>query len=219
MSDDEVVSYGDRIGILAEQDPTSPVLLVAIDGSETVVTWPELHRRSTQIACALHARGAGPGTRVAVGLRNSPEFVMTVLAGVEARRHPRAGALGPPRLGSERVLDVIDGVSVGADDLPWLQATADDDATPLPSVASPQTNGICSSGSTGSPKVILMDKPGVFDEMVGMPFCGVVGTGGAPAGRARDGADVPHQQRLRHALQPARRRTSGAPPAGRRRAG
>ena len=37
-------------------------------------------------------------------------------------------------------------------------------------MVSPQTNGICSSGSTGAPKVILMDKPGVFDEMVGMPF-------------------------------------------------
>ena len=34
----------------------------------------------------------------------------------------------------------------------------------------PMTNGICSSGSTGSPKVILMAKPGVFDDMTGMPF-------------------------------------------------
>ena len=73
MSDDEVVSYGDRIGILAEQDPTSPVLLVAaIDGSETVVTWPELHRRSTQIARALHARGAGPGTASRSGCATRP---------------------------------------------------------------------------------------------------------------------------------------------------
>ena len=32
------------------------------------------------------------------------------------------------------------------------------------------TNGICSSGSTGAVKVILMDKPGVFDDMTGMPF-------------------------------------------------
>lgn len=81
MSDDEPVSYGDRIAALAEQDPTSPVLRVAaIDGRETVVTWPELHRRSTQIARALQRRGGAPGTRVAVGLRNSPEFVMTVLA-------------------------------------------------------------------------------------------------------------------------------------------
>ncbi len=171
MSDDEIVSYGDRIAILAEQDPTSPVLRVAaVDGTETVVTWRELHRRSTQIARALRARGAGPGTRVAVGLRNSPEFVMTVLAAWKLGGIPVPVRWDLPDWERERVLEVIDGVSVGADDLPWLEATADDDATPLPSVVSPQTNGICSSGSTGSPKVILMDKPGVFDEMVGMPF-------------------------------------------------
>ena len=171
MNDERVVSYGDRIGALAEQDPTSPVLRVAaVDGRETVVTWPELHRRSTQIARALQQRGAAPGTRIAVGLRNSPEFVMTVLAAWKLGAIPVPVRWDLPDWERERVLEVIDGVSVGADDLPWLQASADDDATPLPSVVSPQTNGICSSGSTGAPKVILMDKPGVFDEMVGMPF-------------------------------------------------
>jgi bile acid-coenzyme A ligase len=171
MTDDEVVGYGDRIAALAEQDPTSAVLrVVAVDGAETVVTGPELHRRSTQIARALQARGTERGTRVAVGLRNSPEFVMTVLAAWKLGATPVPVRWDLPDWERERVLAVIDGVSVGADDLPWLAATADDDATPLPSVISPQTNGICSSGSTGSPKVILMDKPGVFDEMVGMPF-------------------------------------------------
>src|SRR4029079_8500001 len=99
-SADEVVSYGDRIAALAEQDPTSPVLRVAaIDGRETVVTWPELHHPSTQIARALRARGAGPGSRVAVGLRNSPEFVMTVLAGWEVGAIPLPGRWGLPRTG------------------------------------------------------------------------------------------------------------------------
>jgi bile acid-coenzyme A ligase len=138
-----MVGYGDRIGILAEQDPTSSVLRVAaIDGTETVVTWPELHRRSSQIAHALQARGAGPGTRVAVGLRNSPEFVMTVLAAWKLGAIPVPVRWDLPDWERERVLEVIDGVSVGSDDLPWLEATADDDATPLPSVVSPQTNGI-----------------------------------------------------------------------------
>ena len=118
MSDDEPVSYGDRIGALAEQDPTSPVLRVAaIDGRETVVTWPELHRRSTQIARALQARGAARGTRVAVGLRNSPEFVMTVLAAWKLGAIPVPVRWDLPDWERERVLEVIDGVSVGADDL------------------------------------------------------------------------------------------------------
>jgi bile acid-coenzyme A ligase len=171
VSADDVVGFGDRIAMLAEQDPTSPVLRVAaVDGTESVVTWPELHRRSNQIARALQARGAGRGTRVAVGLRNSPEFVMIVLAAWKLGAIPVPVRWDLPDWERERVLEVIDGVAVGSDDLPWLEATADDDATPLPSVISPQTNGICSSGSTGAPKVILMDKPGVFDDMTGVPF-------------------------------------------------
>lgn len=171
MIDGEVVNYGDRVALLADADPTSPVLrVVAIDGTETVVTWPELHRRSTQIARALMARGAGPGTRVAVGLRNSPEFVMCVLAAWKVGSIPVPVRWDLPDWERGRVLEVIDGVSIAADDLPWLRATADDDATPLPPALSPQTNGICSSGSTGAPKVILMDKPAAYDDMVGMPF-------------------------------------------------
>ena len=76
-------SFAERIAQLAESDGTSPVLrVVAVDGAETVVTWPELHRRSTQIARALQERGTTEGARVAVALRNSAEFVMTVVLGV-----------------------------------------------------------------------------------------------------------------------------------------
>jgi bile acid-coenzyme A ligase len=165
------VSFAERIAQLAETDATSPVVrVVAIDGEETVVTWPELHRRSTQIARALQDRGASEGARVAVALRNSPEFVMTVLAAWKVGAVPVPVRWDLPHWERERVLEVIDGVSVGVDDLPWLEATHELDPTPMPPVASPMTNGICSSGSTGSPKVILMDKPGTFDELTGMPF-------------------------------------------------
>jgi len=167
------VSYGDRVAQLAAADPVSAVLrVVAIDGTETVVTWPELHRRSTQIARAFVARGGGPGTRIAVGLRNSPEFVMCVLAAWKLGMIPVPVRWDLPDWERERVLEVIDGpIAIGAADLPWLRASADDaDDAPLPAAISPQTNGICSSGSTGAVKVILMDKPAVFDDMVGMPF-------------------------------------------------
>jgi bile acid-coenzyme A ligase len=143
---------------------------VAIDGAETVVTWPELHRRSTQIARALQARGAAEGSRVAVALRNSPEFVTTVLAAWKLGAVPVPVRWDLPDWERARVLEVIDGVSVAADDLAWLEATHDLDPSPLPPAVSPMTNGICSSGSTGAVKVILMDKPGIFDDMTGMPF-------------------------------------------------
>ena len=149
--------------------------MVAVDGTETVVTWPELHRRSTQIARALQDRGAIEGGRVAVALRNSPEFVMTVLAAWKVGAVPVPVRWDLPDWERERVLEVIDGVSVGVDDLAWLESTHELDPTPLPPAVSPMTNGICSSGSTGAVKVILMDKPGRFDEMTGMPFASHLG--------------------------------------------
>lgn len=169
-------SFAERIAQLADTDATSPVLrVVAVDGAETVVTWPELHRRSTQIARGLQARGTTEGARVAVALRNSPEFVMTVLAAWKLGAVPVPVRWDLPDWERERVLEVIDGVAVGVDDLDWLESTHDLDPTPLPPAVSPMTNGICSSGSTGSPKVILMDKPGIYDEMTGMPFAATWG--------------------------------------------
>ncbi|HEY3674121.1 MAG TPA: AMP-binding protein [Acidimicrobiia bacterium] len=166
-----MTSFAERIAQLAADDATSPVVrVVAVDGTETVVTWPELHRRSTQIARALQERGTTEGARVAVALRNSPEFVMTVLATWKLGAVPVPVRWDLPDWERERVLEVIDGVSVGVGDLAWLESTHDLDPTPLTPAVSPMTNGICSSGSTGSPKVILMDKPGIFDDMTGMPF-------------------------------------------------
>jgi bile acid-coenzyme A ligase len=171
LSDPIGVTFGERIAQLADDDPVSPVLrVVATDGRETVVTWPELHRRSNQIARALQERGTRTGSRVAVALRNSPEFVMTVFAAWKLGAVPVPVRWDLPDWERERVLEVIDGVSVGVDDLAWLQATTDNDPSDLGRAVSPMTNGICSSGSTGSPKVILMDKPGIYDEMTGMPF-------------------------------------------------
>ena len=85
---------------------------------------------------------------------------MTVLAAWKLGAVPVPVRWDLPDWERERVLEVIDGVSVGVDDLAWLESTHDLDPTPLPPAVSPMTNGICSSGSTGAVKVILMDKPG-----------------------------------------------------------
>ncbi len=169
------MSYGARIAELAELAPSGDALrFVRIDGDEVVLTWPELHRRSTRIAHALRARGVGRGDRLAVGLRNSPELVTSVFAAWKLGAVPVPVRWDLPEWERARVLEVVDAaLSLGADDLGWLAATAapeGGDDTPLPDVVSPRTHGICSSGSTGSPKVILMDKPAVFDETVGVPF-------------------------------------------------
>ena len=166
------MSYGARVAELAQLDPTGDaVRFVSIDGTEVVLTWPDLHRRSTRIGHALRARGVGRGDRVAVGLRNSPELVTSVLATWKLGAVPVPVRWDLPDWERARVLEVVDAtVNLGAEDREWLAATGAGDDTPLPDVVSPQTHGICSSGSTGAPKVILMDKPAVFDETVGVPF-------------------------------------------------
>src|SRR3546814_568741 len=52
---------------------------LAIDGSESEVTWRELHERSSQVAAALAERGVGYADRVGLGIRNSPELVFAIL--------------------------------------------------------------------------------------------------------------------------------------------
>ena len=70
-----------------------------------------------------------------------------------------------------RVLDVIGPrLHLGADDLGWIDGTADLDGPELPDVVAPHLNGICSSGSTGMPKVILTRKLGVYDPETIAPF-------------------------------------------------
>src|SRR5207244_5546832 len=61
-------------------------------------------------------------------------------------------------------------VHLDEDDLPWIDATGERDVPDLPDVVSPQSNGICSSGSTGLPKVIVSSRPGVYDPALTTPF-------------------------------------------------
>lgn len=66
-------------------------------------------------------------------------------------------------------------VQLGEEDLAWIDATTDRDAPDLPDAVSPHMNGICSSGSTGLPKVILSNKAGIHDPELAAPFVAVWG--------------------------------------------
>src|SRR5262245_54691018 len=59
---------------------------------------------------------------------------------------------------------------LGEDDLAWSASAADREVPDLPDVISPQSNGICSSGSTGLPKVIVTNRPAVYDPLFTTPF-------------------------------------------------
>jgi bile acid-coenzyme A ligase len=166
------VSLPARLRTLAAELPDERVLWsVAADGTEAVYTWAELDRRSSQVAGALAARGVGFGDRVGLGLRNSAQFVLVVFAAWKLGAVPVPMRWDLPEWELARLRDAIDGkVCLGEDDVAWIDATTARAVPHLPDVVAPQTNGICSSGSTGLPKVIVGNRPAVFNPMFTTPF-------------------------------------------------
>jgi len=169
---DAQVSIARRVRQLAAECPDDVVVRhIGLDGTEPGFTWPWLDRRSGQLAGALRARGLGLGDRLGLGLRNSPQFVLSVLAAWKLGAVPVPVRWDVPGWELGRLRAVIEPrVYLDPGDVPWIDATADDDVPDLPDVVAPQMNGICSSGSTGIPKVILAERPGVYDPDLSGPF-------------------------------------------------
>jgi bile acid-coenzyme A ligase len=169
---EEPVSIVRCIRELAEQHPDDDVYVhIGMDGTERSLRWAELHRGSTQLAGALAERGLGFGDRLAIGLRNSPEFVMSVFAAWKVGATPIPVRWDLPDWELERVRAVIDArIYLGPDDLPWIRDTRDREEPDLPEVVAPRMFGICSSGSTGTPKVIVSALPALFNPVFSTPI-------------------------------------------------
>lgn len=161
-------SYATRIAELAEEQPDGPVLrMITLSGDDPVYKWPELHRRSSQLAGALAGQGLGEGDRIALELTNSVELILSVFAAWKVGATPVPVRWDLPAWELERVEAVIDPkVSLRSDDVEWIRGTESLPVPTLPEVISPYESGICSSGSTGTPKVILRNAPAVFDPLI-----------------------------------------------------
>jgi bile acid-coenzyme A ligase len=165
-------SHAARIAELADQRPDDPaVRVLERSGAEPTYTWPELHRRSSQVAAALADRCVVEGDRLALGVHNSIEFVLSVFAAWKIGAVPVPMRWDLPDWELERVRQAIDPkLTLTGGDVDWIRATEVDAVPTLPDVVSPICNGICSSGSTGTPKVILQGRPSVFDPVLSTPF-------------------------------------------------
>ncbi len=166
----EDISIARRIRLLVEQDPEAPAYLhLAADGSEELFTWAELDRRSTQLARALAERGLTVGERLALALHNGPPLMFGLLAAWKLGAVPVPLRWDLPDWELDRLGTVIAArVFLGADDTEWIDSTRDRDDTPLPDAVAPNLSGICSGGSTGTPKVILTGR-GMYDERYATP--------------------------------------------------
>ncbi|MCP9272979.1 class I adenylate-forming enzyme family protein [Mycolicibacterium arenosum] len=167
------VPFGEQLTRRAAVDPDQiAVTMVAEDGSETSVPLAHLDRGANQWARALAARGAGVGDLVGIAIPNSLEFVLTALGCWKIGAVPVPMRWDLPAWESSRLLEVLHAVVVVDEanrDALVAEALAQDD-TALPAVVSPMQNGICSSGSTGLPKIILNTRPAEWTTALSEPF-------------------------------------------------
>jgi bile acid-coenzyme A ligase len=169
----EEVAFGTRLAQLAESDPQRTALVVVpLEGPDHSLTYGELEQGANRWCRVLTDAGAEVGSRVALAVSNSVDLVLAILGVWKAGAVPVPVRWDLPQWERDRVLAVIDAaVVIDAESLPAFRALADQqDSAPVQERISPQAYGICSSGSTGMPKVILNDRPGVWTPAASRPF-------------------------------------------------
>jgi bile acid-coenzyme A ligase len=159
-------SFGHRLtmGSTAHPDEVA-ITFLQQDGGVREVTWAEAEASANRIARGLLSKGIGSGDRVAVEIRNSPEHVFAVFGAwkVGATVVPMRWDL--PDWERERVLEAMAPAFVFRGPEAVHQAPfVDQPTTPPPDVTPPFASAICSSGSTGVPKVILRLSPGWYEQ-------------------------------------------------------
>ncbi len=138
------------------------------------VTWTraELETRSNRLAHCFRQRGVGVGDLVTIGLPNGPEFVAAVVAAWKCGATPNPLS---PRLPEREVAAILElaqpALVIGFDAIDHGFASwpvgaappASTSPTPLGDVVAPRERCLASGGSTGRPKLILLDVPSLYD--------------------------------------------------------
>jgi bile acid-coenzyme A ligase len=169
----EEIPFGTKLAQLAEQRRDDTALtIIARDGTAHSMTFAELDGRANQWGRALAGAGADIGSLVALAIPNSEHLVLAALGCWKIGAVPVPMRWDLPEWERSRVIEVIDPVVMVDEQTRHALngRAADQSAEPHPAVVSPNSNGICSSGSTGLPKVILSLAPGMWTPESSFPF-------------------------------------------------
>ncbi|WP_205015492.1 class I adenylate-forming enzyme family protein [Mycolicibacterium hodleri] len=170
---EEGIPFGEQLRRLAVADPDHVALtMVPPVGAQSDVTLDQLERAANRWARTLATRGAHLGALVGLAIPNSVEFVLAALACWKIGAVPVPMRWDLPPWERTRLLEVLRAaIVVDEDNKDALvaDAAAQSDAT-LPETVSPMQNGICSSGSTGLPKIILNTRPAEWTSSLSEPF-------------------------------------------------
>jgi bile acid-coenzyme A ligase len=170
---DEGIPYGEQLRRRAMADPDSLALtMVSVDGVERGFTLDQVDRSANRWARALAQRGARLGDLVGIAIPNSLELILVALACWKIGAVPVPTRWDLPDWERTRLLDAL-GAAVVVDERNREEIAAEaapEADTPLPQAVSPMVNGICSSGSTGMPKIILNTRPAAWTPEQCEPF-------------------------------------------------
>jgi bile acid-coenzyme A ligase len=172
-SADEGIPFSRLLTIRAEQNPGGTAMtVVAKTGAEEALTWADLERAANQWGRALQSSGVTQGSMVALSIPNSTELVLAALAAWKLGAVPIPMRWDLPDWEQQRLLDVIEPALVlsEANVASLVTAARGESDSALPELISPAVSGICSSGSTGLPKIILNTAPAVWTARHGVPF-------------------------------------------------
>ncbi len=170
---EEGIPFGEQLRRRAMADPDSLALtMVSVDGVERGFTLDQVDRSANRWARVLARRGARLGDLVGIAIPNSLELILVALACWKIGAVPVPMRWDLPDWERTRLLDAL-GAAVVVDERNReemaAEAAAEADA-PLPQAVSPMVNGICSSGSTGMPKIILNTRPAAWTPEQCEPF-------------------------------------------------
>ncbi|GFG75232.1 class I adenylate-forming enzyme family protein [Mycobacterium botniense] len=167
------IPFGARLtDLAAERRDELAVVTVARDGTARALTFSELDTRANQWGRALAEAGAQTGSLVALAIPNSQHLVLAALGCWKIGAVPIPMHWDLPDWERSRVLEVINPVvTVDEHHVQTFAAhAARQSGAPLPVAVSPMVNGICSSGSTGLPKVILNLAQALWTPEHSVPF-------------------------------------------------